>query len=147
MNQIRVRLCTSTVTTAWGLGKRTLSTTSKALPGLGNRRVGKNSKASSELCKFMGIPDQSRSETSLLISKFIKLYNFRSPGIKKDKIWEQNLQTLLRGKSSVGFPEIAKILSPEFSQGVMHFKDKSTDSFADNTKGKTSQKKGRSPKK
>lgn len=56
---------------------RTLSNVSNALTGLGNRKVGKNSKASSELCKFLGVPDQSRSETALLISKFIKLYNAR----------------------------------------------------------------------
>lgn len=75
------------------------------------------------------------------------IYILQSPGIKKDKIWEQNLQTMLRGKTSVGFPEIAKILSPEFSQGVMNFKDKSMDSFTENTKGKTSQKKGKSSRK
>ncbi|PNY11630.1 hypothetical protein L195_g008241 [Trifolium pratense] len=28
-----------------------------------------------------------------------------SPGIKKDKLWEQNLQILMRGRSSVGFTE------------------------------------------
>lgn len=70
----------------------------------------------------------------------------QSPGIKKDKLWEQNLQTLLRGKNSVGFPEVAKILSPEFSQGAINMKDSNMDSFGD-TKGKTSQKKGKSSKK
>lgn len=67
----------------------------------------------------------------------------QSPGIKKDKLWEQNLQTLLRGRNSVGFPEIAKILSPEFSQGAINIKDTNTDSSADNTKGKGQQKKGK----
>lgn len=72
---------------------------------------------------------------------------WQSPGIKKDKIWEQNLQTLLRGKSNVGFPEVAKILSLEFGHGAISVKDTSMDSFADNTKGKASQKKGKSSKK
>lgn len=75
------------------------------------------------------------------------IYPLQSPGIKKDKIWEQNLQTLIRGKNSVGFPEIAKILSPEFSSGIMNLKDKSMDSFTDNAKGKSPQKKGKSRKK
>ncbi|KAK4268791.1 hypothetical protein QN277_022030 [Acacia crassicarpa] len=147
MNHMRICVSLGSVAAALRSGQRSMSTASKSLTGLGSIKNGKNTKASSELCKFLGIPDQSRSEIALLISKFIKLNNSRSPGIKKDKIWEQNLQTLLRGKSSVSFPEIAKILSPEFSQGIMHFKDKSMDSFTDNTKGKSSQKKGKSSKK
>ena len=83
----------------------------------------------------------------IIASNLTMKNTLQSPGIKKDKIWEQNLQTLLRGKTNVSFPEIAKILSPEFSSGVMHIKDKSVDSFTDNTKGKTSQKKGKSSKK
>ncbi|KAK7309444.1 hypothetical protein RJT34_06181 [Clitoria ternatea] len=129
-------------------GRRSMSTVSKAVAeimGVGNT---KTRKSSSELCNFLGIPRQSRSEIASILSKFIKLYNLRSPGIKKDKIWEQNLQTLLRGRTSIGFPEVAKILSPEFSKGAINVKDSSTDSFADNTKGKASQKKkGKSSKK
>lgn len=75
------------------------------------------------------------------------IYVVQSPGIKKDKIWEQNLQTLLRGRNSVGFPEIAKILSPEFSQGTINLKDSNMDSSLDGAKGKGSQKKGKSSKK
>ncbi|KAI9097504.1 hypothetical protein K1719_025679 [Acacia pycnantha] len=52
-----------------------MSTASKSLTGLGSIKNGKNTKASSDLCKFLGIPDQSRSEIVLLISKFIKLNN------------------------------------------------------------------------
>ncbi|XP_027362133.1 uncharacterized protein LOC113869836 [Abrus precatorius] len=128
-------------------GRRSMSTVSKAVAeivGSGNRKI---RKSSSELCNFLGIPHHSRSEMALILSKFIKLYNFKSPGIKKDKIWEQNLQTLLRGRNSIGFPEVAKILSPEFSQGAINVKDSNMDSFADNAKGKASQKKGKSSKK
>jgi len=35
----------------------------------------------------------------------------QSPGIKKDKLWEQNLQTLLCGRNSVGFPELNLLLA------------------------------------
>lgn len=75
------------------------------------------------------------------------MFGVQSPGIKKDKIWEQNLQSLLRGRNSVGFPEIAKILSSEFSQGVINVKDSNMDSSMDSTKGKGSQKKGKPSKK
>ncbi|CAL5188321.1 unnamed protein product [Lathyrus oleraceus] len=124
-------------------GRRSMSTVSKAVAEIVGVGKTKNRKATSELCTFMGIPHHSRSEIASIISKFIKLYSFRSPGIKKDKLWEQNLQTLLRGRNSVGFPEIAKILSPEFSQGAINIKDTNMDSSTDNTKGKGSQKKGK----
>lgn len=123
-----------------------MSTVSKAVAEIAGVGKTKTRKASSELCTFLGIPHHSRSEISLIISNFIKLYNARSPGIKKDKIWEQNLQTLLRGRSSVGFPEIAKILSTEFSSGAINVKDSGMDAFSD-SKGKGSQKKGKSSKK
>ncbi|XP_047182981.1 uncharacterized protein LOC124849147 isoform X1 [Vigna umbellata] len=128
------------------LGRRSMSTVAKAvaeITGTGNTKI---RKSSSELCNFLGIPRHSRSEIALILSKFIKLYNFRSPGIKKDKIWEQNLQSLLRGRNSVGFPEIAKILSSEFSQGAINVKDSNMDSSMDSTKGKGSQKKGKPSK-
>nr|ACU14195.1 unknown [Glycine max] len=129
-------------------GRRSMSTVAKAveeITGTGNTKI---RKSSSELCTFLGIPRQSRSEIALILSKFTKLYNFKSPGIKKDKIWEQNLQTLLRGRNNVGFPEIAKILSPEFGHGAINVKDSSIgDSSGDATKGKGPKKKGTSSKK
>ncbi|KAI9120460.1 hypothetical protein K1719_007493 [Acacia pycnantha] len=67
--------CLGSVAAALRSGQRSIATTSKSLTGLGSIRNGKNTKASSELCKFLGIPDQSRSEIALLISKFIKLNN------------------------------------------------------------------------
>ncbi|MED6182396.1 hypothetical protein PIB30_028140 [Stylosanthes scabra] len=123
-----------------------MSTVSKAKEIIEGKK-GKNRKATSELCNFLGIPHQSRSEMALTLSKFMKLYNARSPGIKKDDIWEKNLNALLRGKTSIGFPEVARILTPEFGQqGAISAKDSNIDS-QDNTKGKGSQKKGKSSKK
>ncbi|XP_061341764.1 uncharacterized protein LOC133288082 [Gastrolobium bilobum] len=144
MNQIKIGLGGSGC--AW---RRSMSTVSNAVAEIMGVGKTKTRKSSSELCNFLGIPHQSRSETALIISKFIKLYNLKSPGIKKDKLWEQNLQTLLRGKSSIGFPEVARILSPEFSQGAINIRDNKMDSFTDNTKpkGKAVQKKGKSKKK
>jgi len=44
------------------------------ITGTGNTKI---RKSSSELCTFLGIPRHSRSEIALILSKFIKLYNFR----------------------------------------------------------------------
>ncbi|XP_020218052.1 uncharacterized protein LOC109801406 [Cajanus cajan] len=129
------------------LGRRSMSTVSKAVAEITGTGKTKTRKSSSELCNFLGIPHHSRSEISLILSNFIKLYNSKSPGIKKDKIWEQNLQTLLRGRNTVGFPEIAKILSPEFGQGAINMKGSNVDSSADAAKGKGPQRKGKSSKK
>ncbi|KAM1021197.1 hypothetical protein ACFX13_043075 [Malus domestica] len=74
----------------------------------------KTKTSKSELCKFLGIPERSRSPTALLISKFIGLYNHQSPGIK-DRNWDENLKTLLHGKSRVGVAEITRLLSQEFT--------------------------------
>ncbi|KAK2373390.1 hypothetical protein P8452_46485 [Trifolium repens] len=123
-------------------GRRSMSTISKAVAEITGVGKTKTRKATSELCTFMGIPHHSRSEIATIISKFIKLHSARSPGIKKDKLWEQNLQTLMRGRNSFGLPEIYKILSPEFSHGAINIKDTSMDSNTDNSKGKNSQKKG-----
>ena len=60
-----------------GAGGRNMSTVSKVVAEIGG--MGKSRKSSSELCKFLGIPHQSRSEIALIISKFIKLYNFKVP--------------------------------------------------------------------
>ena len=70
--------------------------------------------ASSELGKFLNIPESARSETSKLISKFIKLNNRQNPGMKKDLLGEEKLKSILAGKDKVGIPEIAKLLSGQF---------------------------------
>ncbi|GAU39528.1 hypothetical protein TSUD_222980 [Trifolium subterraneum] len=124
-------------------GRRSMSTISKAVAEIVGVGKTKTRKATSELCTFMGIPHQSRSEIAVILSKFMKLYNPRSPGIKKDKLWEQNLQTLMRGRNNIGFPEVLKIVSPEFGQGPINIKDTSIDSNMDNTKGKKTQQKGK----
>lgn len=44
-----------------------------------------------------------------------KLFGVQSPGLRKDRIWEENLKAILRGKDGVGMPEVNKILSPQFN--------------------------------
>ncbi|KAI3439743.1 SWIB domain-containing protein [Psidium guajava] len=69
--------------------------------------------ASSELGKFMGIPEVSRSETAVLVSRFIKLHTRQNPGIKKDILCEEKLYSILEGKDRVGISEIVKLLSSQ----------------------------------
>ncbi|CAK9324433.1 unnamed protein product [Citrullus colocynthis] len=70
----------------------------------------------SHLYKFLGIPLVSpRGDIPILISKFLKLYRPQSPGIGKDKIWEENLKAILHGKDGIGITEVNKILSPQFN--------------------------------
>ncbi|GAV88002.1 hypothetical protein CFOL_v3_31426 [Cephalotus follicularis] len=71
--------------------------------------------SSSQLGKFMGIHEPSRSDTSGLISKFIKISNARY--IHKHYFYlepEEKLKAFLSGKDRVGIPEIAKLMSLQF---------------------------------
>lgn len=77
MNQVKMRF--GVFAPVVGEGRRSMSTVSKAVVELVGGGKSKHRKASSELCKFIGIPQQSRSETALIISKFIKLYNSKVP--------------------------------------------------------------------
>ncbi|XP_059443344.1 uncharacterized protein LOC132175411 [Corylus avellana] len=105
-----------TVARVLGVGTRRMSTkVNHSIPKAITKAI-KPSSSSSEFRKFLGIPHTSRSQNALLISKFIKINTFRSPGIHKDKIWEDNLGKMLKGKDRVGLPEIAKLLSPQFNQ-------------------------------
>ncbi|KAL9427533.1 hypothetical protein AB3S75_029674 [Citrus x aurantiifolia] len=70
--------------------------------------------STSELGKFLNIPEPPRSETAKLITKFIKLNNRENPGMKKDLLGEEKLKSLLSGKDRIGIPEIAKLLSGQF---------------------------------
>ncbi|KAJ4841758.1 hypothetical protein Tsubulata_035719 [Turnera subulata] len=69
--------------------------------------------STSQLGKFLGIRDPPRSDVSKLISKFIKLHNRQNPGMKRDRLSEDKVWTLLQGKERVGIPEIAKLLSQQ----------------------------------
>ncbi|KAF8033443.1 hypothetical protein BT93_D2143 [Corymbia citriodora subsp. variegata] len=61
----------------------------------------------------MGIPEVSRSETAVLVSRFIKLHTRQNPGIKKDVLCEEKLKSILEGKDRVGISEIVKLLSSQ----------------------------------
>lgn len=77
MNQLWRSVNSNCVVLRLSLGRERCMSTAAAKSGIGTMKNGKNTKASSELCKFLGVPHQSRSETALLLSKFIKLNNSR----------------------------------------------------------------------
>lgn len=77
MNQFWRSVNSNCVGLRLSLGRERCMSTAAAKSGIGTMKNGKNTKASSELCKFLGVPHQSRSETALLLSKFIKLNNSR----------------------------------------------------------------------
>ncbi|KAL1224102.1 hypothetical protein V5N11_031246 [Cardamine amara subsp. amara] len=63
---------------------------------------------SSGVGTFLGIPKPSGSETDLLISKFIRLYQTRVA--KKGDFTEKNVKKMLSGKDTIGINETSKLL-------------------------------------
>lgn len=86
------------------------------LKGKGKVKVKGVPSASSQLAKFLGIPNPPRSaDTVKLISSFVKINNPKNPaGMRKDGRCMEKLKVLLEGKDRVGTPEIAKLLSQQF---------------------------------
>ncbi|XVF52148.1 hypothetical protein PTKIN_Ptkin04bG0241400 [Pterospermum kingtungense] len=85
------------------------------LKGKGKVMVKGVPSGSSQLGKFLGVPNPPRSHsTAKLISNFIKINTQNRAGMKKDPRCMEKLKVLLNGKDRVGTPEIAKLLSQQF---------------------------------
>lgn len=83
---------------------------------VGARLLSQKIQLKPQLCKFLEIPLHApRGDIPILITKFLKLYQPQSPGIGKDRIWEENFKAILHGKDRVGMAEVNKILSPQFN--------------------------------
>ncbi|KAK9674073.1 hypothetical protein RND81_12G209100 [Saponaria officinalis] len=64
---------------------------------------------------FMGgTPEASRTEAVKKVWEYIKLHNLQNPNDKREIICDQKLKTLFSGKDTVGFLEIARLLSQHF---------------------------------
>ncbi|KAK9674443.1 hypothetical protein RND81_12G232700 [Saponaria officinalis] len=61
-----------------------------------------------------GAPEASRTEAVKKVWEYIKLHNLQNPSNKKEIICDQKLKTLFSGKDTVGFLEIARLLSQHF---------------------------------
>ncbi|KAL9232420.1 hypothetical protein vseg_007534 [Gypsophila vaccaria] len=61
-----------------------------------------------------GAPEVSRTDAVKKVWEYIKLHNLQNPSNKKEIICDQKLKTLFSGKDTVGFLEIARLLSQHF---------------------------------
>ncbi|KAK9087688.1 hypothetical protein Syun_030082 [Stephania yunnanensis] len=66
------------------------------------------------LRKFVGLPEVSRADAVKKIWDYIKRNNLQNPANKKEIYCDEKLKALFDGKESVGFLEIARLLSRHF---------------------------------
>ncbi|XP_043694764.1 protein TRI1-like [Telopea speciosissima] len=64
--------------------------------------------------KFLGVSEASRTDAVKKVWEYIKLNNLQNPSNKREIRCDEKLKTIFDGKETVGFLEIAKLLSPHF---------------------------------
>ncbi|XP_044499669.1 upstream activation factor subunit UAF30-like [Mangifera indica] len=78
---------------------------------LGILKVGPVSPA---LAHFLGASESSRTDAVRKIWSHIKTHSLQNPQNKREIICDAKLKAIFDGKDTVGFLEIAKLLSPHF---------------------------------
>ncbi|XP_058777613.1 upstream activation factor subunit spp27 [Vicia villosa] len=68
----------------------------------------------SELGKFIGSPQVSRTEAVKKVWEYIKLQNLQNPDNKREIFCDDKLKTIFDGKDKVVFTEIARLLANHF---------------------------------
>ncbi|XP_061341760.1 protein TRI1-like [Gastrolobium bilobum] len=91
--------------------KKTVSNRSRSSPNAGIQKV---VPVSSELGKFLGSPEVSRTDAVKRVWEYIKHQNLQNPTNKKEIFCDEKLKTIFDGKDKVGFTEIARLLSNHF---------------------------------
>ncbi|KAK7309445.1 hypothetical protein RJT34_06182 [Clitoria ternatea] len=71
---------------------------------------------SSELGRFLGAPQVSRTDAVKRVWEYIKLQNLQNPTNKREIFCDAKLKTIFDGKDKVGFTEIARLLSNHFAK-------------------------------
>ncbi|CAL0314240.1 unnamed protein product [Lupinus luteus] len=71
---------------------------------------------SSELRKFVGASEVSRTDAVKKVWEYIKLQNLQNPENKREIFCDAKLKTIFDGKDKVGFTEIARLLSSHFAK-------------------------------
>ncbi|KAK9146290.1 hypothetical protein Sjap_006193 [Stephania japonica] len=66
------------------------------------------------LRKFLGLSEVSRADAVKKIWDYIKRNNLQNPANKKEIYCDEKLKSIFDGKDSVGFLEIARLLSRHF---------------------------------
>ncbi|XP_057841682.1 protein TRI1 isoform X2 [Cryptomeria japonica] len=69
---------------------------------------------STEMGKFCGVSEISRTEAMKKIWVYIKEKDLQNPENKREIICDEKLKTIFDGKTTVGMMEIAKLISPHF---------------------------------
>ncbi|KAE9613206.1 hypothetical protein Lal_00027641 [Lupinus albus] len=73
---------------------------------------------SSELGKFIGATEVSRTGAVKKVWEYIKLQNLQNPENKREIFCDAKLKAIFDGKDKVGFTEIARLLSNHFSKSA-----------------------------
>ncbi|CAO2833423.1 unnamed protein product [Amaranthus hypochondriacus] len=66
------------------------------------------------LSSFIGSPETSRAEAVKKVWQYIKQNNLQNPANKREILCDENLKALFNGKDSVGFLEVASLLTHHF---------------------------------
>ncbi|KAK6917211.1 SWIB/MDM2 domain [Dillenia turbinata] len=66
------------------------------------------------LAKFLGADEASRTGAVKKVWEYIKLHNLQNPANKKEIRCDDKLKTIFDGKDTVGFLEVARLLSQHF---------------------------------
>ncbi|KAL6270554.1 hypothetical protein ACE6H2_027465 [Prunus campanulata] len=78
------------------------------------RGIMKPRKISPEMQALVGTPEISRTQALKLIWAYIKQNNLQDPQNKKIIVCDEKLKKIFAGKDSVGFLEIAGLITPHF---------------------------------
>ncbi|XP_024008798.1 upstream activation factor subunit UAF30 [Eutrema salsugineum] len=70
------------------------------------------------LASFAGENELSRATAVKKVWEYIKGQNLQNPTNRREILCDDKLKTIFDGKDTVGFTEIAKLLSPHFPKSV-----------------------------
>ncbi|CAH2059239.1 unnamed protein product [Thlaspi arvense] len=101
---------------------RVLMTKAASSPGASSGREGKGIlkvlPVSQPLAKFIGANEVARTTAVKKVWEHIKLHNLQNPENKKQILCDAKLKTIFNGQDTVGFLEIAKLLSQHFPKSA-----------------------------
>ncbi|KDP44460.1 hypothetical protein JCGZ_16293 [Jatropha curcas] len=78
------------------------------------RGIMKPRPVSPEMADLVGAPEIPRTQALKLIWAYIKEHNLQDPNNKKIIICDEKLKKIFGGRDSVGFLEVAGLISPHF---------------------------------
>ncbi|ESQ52173.1 hypothetical protein EUTSA_v10017454mg [Eutrema salsugineum] len=94
------------------------ATSSAVSSGREGKGILKVMPVSQPLANFIGANEVARTTAVKKIWEYIKLHNLQNPENKKEILCDGKLKTIFNGKDTVGFLEIAKLLSQHFPKSA-----------------------------